>query len=331
MIEETQAASSPAEVEDVFRGENVSHAEFSHYRQTGELPERFKPTAQAEAESADEPEETASEDLTEEVEAESAGDPEPPKDSQEKKRGAEQRIKQLLEQKKQLERDLEEARRPKQTQADPSPAPVIQGEPSPEDKNADGTPKFKTYEEYTKALARWEIRQELAEQQRIQAAQAQQRELTTKVDEARARYGDELDKVMVPTANRIMGDNSVTPAVKAMLNDSEVLPDVLFTIGSDPKTLSDFLQLPPGKQLRYIAAVESEIHAELSGESAQTRDENGKFTAKEPPAKQQTRAPKPPSPVGGGSSKAFDVSDESLSAEEWSRQRNADLNRRGRG
>jgi hypothetical protein len=37
--ETTQAASSTAEVEDVFRGEQPSLDEFSRYRQTGELPE----------------------------------------------------------------------------------------------------------------------------------------------------------------------------------------------------------------------------------------------------------------------------------------------------
>ena len=47
-------------------------------------------------------------------------------------------------------------------------------------------------------------------------------------------------------------------------------------------------------------------------------------------ARKTTSAPKPPSPVGGGSSRAFDVSDESLSADAWFHKRNADLARRGK-
>jgi hypothetical protein len=44
-----------------------------------------------------------------------------------------------------------------------------------------------------------------------------------------------------------------------------------------------------------------------------------------PAARTTTSAPKPPSPVGGGSSRAFDVGDESLSADAWFHQRNRQL------
>ena len=49
-----------------------------------------------------------------------------------------------------------------------------------------------------------------------------------------------------------------------------------------------------------------------------------------PIEKKTTKAPKPPAPVGGSSSRAFDVSDESTSADEWFRRRNADLKRRSK-
>ena len=46
MAEQTQAASSPAEV-DVFRGETPTLAEYNAYRDKGEVPERFKPAESA--------------------------------------------------------------------------------------------------------------------------------------------------------------------------------------------------------------------------------------------------------------------------------------------
>ena len=47
-------------------------------------------------------------------------------------------------------------------------------------------------------------------------------------------------------------------------------------------------------------------------------------------APRKTSAPKPPSPVGGGSSRVWDVNDESGDATEWMHRRNADLKRRGK-
>ena len=51
---ETQAVSSPAEAADPFEGQTPTLAEFNEYRNSGELPERFKP-AVAESAPADDP------------------------------------------------------------------------------------------------------------------------------------------------------------------------------------------------------------------------------------------------------------------------------------
>jgi hypothetical protein len=71
----------------------------------------------------------------------------------------------------------------------------------------------------------------------------------------------------------------------------------------------------PFKALDYIAVTENLIREELA--------KGGKGESEAPERK--TTAPKPPSPVSGASSRAFDVSDESLSAEEWARKRNAQI------
>jgi len=56
--------------------------------------------------------------------------------------------------------------------------------------------------------------------------------------------------------------------------------------------------------------------------------EKQKPSEKAPEPKKSTWTAKPPSPVGGTSSRSFDVSDESLSPEEWMRKRNAQLERK---
>ena len=79
-----------------------------------------------------------------------------------------------------------------------------------------------------------------------------------------------------------------------MLLDSDVLPDFLFTVGSDPAELAKFTKMAqenPGKALRYIALTESLIAEELEGKTAKPADVT--------PDKPKTQAPKPPSEAGG--------------------------------
>jgi hypothetical protein len=104
---------------------------------------------------------------------------------------------------------------------------------------------------------------------------------------------------------------------------------VLYTIGSDDAELAKFIEMAkanPNKAIRYVAKVESLIADELAKpKETPARAENGQFKPNAP-EKKSTSAPKPPSPVNnGGHSRAFDPSDDSLSPEEWMRQRNKAL------
>lgn len=290
MPEETLVEAAPSvATENIPEIPRSGTSEYAQWRLDGTLPEKKQPEP-ADSATAEEP--------TERAGAEPATQQEKPR----RKPDAEARIKSLTDRIKQLE--SQQGSSAKETPAESSPAKPAtqkqqfdQKEPTTEDKNADGTPRFTTYEEYTKALARWEIRQEMAEQRRQDSMQAQQRELDTKVSDARARYGDQLDAVLAPTVTRIMGDASVVPTIKAMLNDSDVLPDLLYTLGSDQKALDNFLKMPPGKQIRYLAALESGIQTELS---TSTRNDKGQFakTAETPAKRGPESAPEPPLEIG---------------------------------
>lgn len=335
------AESSAAEVEDVFRGENPSFDEFNSYRQTGELPDRFKPADIADPAPADAPQQTAvtPEDDEEPSESDPDSEPEESQEQPPKGSGAEKRIKQLLAEKKELQRKLEAAAKP-DVKSDPSPAQANQ-QPQPQtykdwfktfdpDKWVEDFAKANPLLSYERANAAMtdhlgDVRDHFRriEDQR----QSQQQEITSKVTDARARYGEKFDEVLGPTLNTIVSDAQINPTVKAMLNDSDVVADLLYTIGSDPKTLSDFVAMAknnPGKALRYIAVVENGIIEELSNGKEEPASEKA-------PEVKKTSAPKPPAPVSGASSRAFDVSDESLSADEWARKRTADIERRKKG
>ena len=153
-----------------------------------------------------------------------------------------------------------------------------------------------SYEDATAAMADHlgDVREDF--RARGERERAQMLEISAKVAEAKTRYPN-YDEVINPAVDAILGDKEIVGVVKAMLNDSEVLPDLMFTIGSKPEELASFVKMAknePGKALRYIALTESLIREEL---------ENAKSGASEKvvvtPAKPQTQAPKPPAEVGG--------------------------------
>jgi hypothetical protein len=340
MSEQTQAASSPAEVADVFNGENVSMHEYNKYRQTGEVPERFKPSEAAPAEPTDAEEQGAEQEDTDDS-ADSAA-----KDAQEKpnkrRPDVEARFKQLTDTIKDLKAQLDAAK-PRETPADSSTAKPEQppqnykewrktfDEEKWIDQYAAENPE-KSFVQATAAMADYlgDVREQFSrlEQQRNEQAKA----FSSKVDDARQRYGESFDSTVAPAAKAIATSLGDTP-VSRMLNESDYLPDILFTLGGDETAMQDFIRISkenPGKAMRYIATLENEIAVELESASADTgeRNDKGQFTSKESPAKPKTSAPKPPTPVSGAASSAFDVSDESLSPEEWMRKRNEDLRKR---
>lgn len=316
--ETTQAASSPAEVEDVFRGAQPTVGEFSHYRETGEVPARFKPAVT----------ESASDDAQEETEEAEAEEPEPepesaPEETQEPKPKSkrDKRIQQLLDETNDLKRKLAEKQDVK-SESSTAPAPqYTRSKPTADDKKQDGTPKFESYEDFVEDLADWKAEQRWETAKREQMHRDAQTALQKQVDEARSRY-DDVDEVIFPAAKTI-NEAKIPQAVKEVFAQSDLFIDLCYVVGSDPDELKKFISLAqtnPRAAIGKVFEYERGIREELSKGS----DDKGK---KAPEKK--TNAPKPPSPVGGASSRAFDVSDEGLSAEEWMRKRTVDLQKRG--
>ncbi len=315
--ETTQAASSPAEV-DVFNGETPTLDEYNQYRQSGEVPARFKPAEPAESATDDDPEET-DESEAEEPEPATESDPE---ETQELKPKTAKRIQQLLEKNKELERKLAE----KDVKTEPSPVKpepqFTRAKPTAEDKDDKGNPKYSTYEDFVEDLADWKAEQRVETAKREQREQEAQRALKLTLDEARTRYED-ADDVIFPAAQTI-NEAKIPLAVKEVVAGSDLFIDLCYVIGSDPDELKKFISLAqtnPRAAIGKVFEYERGIREELSP----ARDDKGKFTA---PESKKTTAPKPPSPVGGATTRAFDVSDESLSPEEWARKRTADLAKR---
>ena len=317
MNEETVAAASSAEV-DVFEGKNVSMEEYTRYRQDGVLPDRLKVAEEAGPAPADTSKATTE---GEDPEPEPESDPEDTQELPQKGSGAEKRIKQLLAEKKELQRQIAEKQ---DVKTESSPAPVVNAptrpKPTPEDKNSDGSSKYETYEDFTEDKTDWQAEQREVKQKREYEQQEGQKALQSKLEEARTRYED-ADEVIFPASQAIQ-NAQIPQAVKEVFGQSDVFIDLCYVVGSDPEELKRFISLAQNNPRAAIGRVfeyERGIKDELSKASA------GKGEA---PVSKTTKAPTPPSPVGGASSRAFDTSDESLSPDAWARKRTAEVQRR---
>ena len=140
-------------------------------------------------------------------------------------------------------------------------------------------------------------RDDQAHQQRVQEARAEN------------RYPDWEQHVRNVTASGVdIGDREAA-FIKSLPNSA----DVVYYLQS---------------HINETAALRRMSNHEVTRTLIEISHKAARPSAREAP--RTTKAPKPPSPVGGSSSRAFDVNDESLSNNEWMRMRNADLKRRGK-
>ena len=278
--------SSTAPIMEVNRGPlvNLTPEQRTKFRTTGELPE----LAKVEAPPASE--------VKQESRAGESGTPERQAQQQAKpKKTAEERI-------AELEATIEKIRKGAEAKRQPSPEPKPQAKapeqytrpkPTTEDKTADGKPKYETYDDYIEDLADWKAEQREAKSAREREERKLSEAFQSKIEEARKRYPN-LDEVVQPAVDSILADKAIPPAVKEVLNESDVLPDLLFTIASDEAEMQKFMEMArktPGKAIRFIALTESLIAEELTKAAKPAAE----------PVKPKTSAPKPPAEVGGSS------------------------------
>ena len=127
-------------------------------------------------------------------------------------------------------------------------------------------------------------------QQRQEAAQ---KEMQTRLDAAKSRYGEGSDATIVEAAKAIFQDQQIPGAIREVLNESDVLIDVLYTLGKDAEGLAEFVELAkskPGAAMRKAVLVEKLVSEELgkggssAGETPE-RGADGKFVSQKPPEK----------------------------------------------
>jgi hypothetical protein len=302
---ESSPAATPQETPQVTEAPKIPTGgpEYLEWRKTGKLPSaESAPAKESDGEKPEKP----------------APAPEAGKPPQEKKRSnAESRLEEILSdlrtagltpsELKTFKREL------KQEQAKAAPEPPAKPPAS-----------VKKLEDYDSVEAYLEDLSDRKAAQRLEAyiageqKKAEQKVISDKLAEAKKRYGDEAEDQIRSTARDVFNDDGIPMAVKAMANDSPVLVDLMYVMGSNADELADFVSLAksnPGAAIRKLVLVEKLVQEELArggtpktangnGDAPQ-RDETGKFL----PAKKTTSAPPPPRETSGRSSPPPDESE----------------------
>lgn len=157
-------------------------------------------------------------------------------------------------------------------------------------------------DKYFEELADYKATKAIEGDRQRRAAETQQRDLQEKVTAAEKRYGETAKTTIDSTAKTIFNDAALSPLVKGMVNDSPVLVDLLYALGSKGDDLADFVSSAksnPTSAVRKLVLIEKLVIEELAkgGMKAETdRTEDGKFKA---PEKKTTTAPPPPTEVSG--------------------------------
>ena len=250
-------------------------------------------------EGVDAPEETVEQATQQPVEPTETGE-EPQPESESQKSGFQQRISELVNQRKAAEQQAEYWRQQAQQAQKPQepPAEPEQGAPVPD--------SFRTYEEYLGALADFKVEQRLSAREQERQQQERQRQLemsrhqdaqtfASKAAEARSRYPD-FD-VVVGNPNTPITETMVTAFARV-----ENGADVAYQLASNPTEAFRVSQLSPELQMLEI----------------------GRMSA----AKASRVPPAAVSPVQGATGGPRDPM--KLSADEWAKLRNEEIRKRGR-
>lgn len=327
-------------------------AAYQHWRQTGEIKQakESKPTKDAEPapakQSPADAEQAEGKSAASEAEHKTQEKPKPQRSE------AATRLEELLAdikragltpaELKTFKREAAAQAKQSETTAQP---PAQQPEPLKKPKLAD----FQSWEEFEAARDKYDeqrttqaIQRAIQEDRAQQAQRAAAEQAAAKLAEAKQRYGAEAEPAILATNQRIFNDQSIHPAVKGLINDSPVIADLLYVMGSKPEDFDEFVKLAqtnPGQAIRKVVLLESLVTDELKKQqtatatngnaNGQARDESGQFVKAAPPAKPVKEAPPPATEVSGKSSPPKDALEAAFDRDDFRAFRN-EANRQDR-
>lgn len=330
----SEATPAVAEVHDPFNGQSPSFEEFSKFRETGEVPERFKPAAPEPKPAATEQEAKPAEDKgTSEAEQEQkqereqdgkfkAKDKEPLFSADQQKAFDRAFAKREAKLRREFEEQIAALKTSSTTQATaPAKEPTKEAattEPQPPE-----IPDITTFpgsaEEFQKALKEYPAKLAAylkAQSEHEASVKSLQKRLADSEAAARKEHADFQDQFDGLVADVESGEEPKLPqeVLKAIAEETDDPHGITYHLAANRDEYRRLAELTPNQALKEVLKLEFKLQREKEAAKAKPAQE---------PKPRQTSAPAPPEPVGArATAKAFDVNDESLSADEWAKKRN---------
>ena len=328
----SEATPAVAVEQDPFQGQEPSFEEFSEFRATGKVPERFKPAETAPPAASQEEAKPVEDKGTSEAEQEAK--PERAEDGKFKAKETKEPLftpeqqkafdKAFARREAKLRREFEEqlaAKTSSNTQgAAPAKEPTKEAastEPQPPE-IPDITTFAGTAEEFQKALkdypaqlaAYLEAKRTHEESQKSLAKRLAESEANAR--KSHADFQEQFDSLIADVES---GEEPKLPqhVLKALAEDTDDPHSVSYYLATNREEYRRLAELTPNQALKEVLKLEFKLQREKEAAKAPAQE----------PKPRQTSAPAPPEPVGArATAKAFDVSDESMSADEWAKKRN---------
>ncbi len=228
--------------------------------------------------------EVTEEEDKEELDTDDADDAESDDEQPQKKpRGLMKRVEKLVGERNALRTELETLRQRVEATQDAVAKEVVSDTfEQPKPKFAD----FDTLEDYTEALTEWKLDKrefDREQQKRVEVAKSEIQAVVQTWEEREAAtkkvYRD-YHTVVTPQA---IAEVQPSDAARAFIIDSEVGPEVLYSILGDDEMAAKFADASPAKQVRMLAQLEADL-----------------APAKEEKKATVSAAPQPPSRLGKG-------------------------------
>ena len=206
--------------------------------------------------------------------------------------------------------ELETAREADRKRIEELEKGVKKEEPKPK---ADDEPKLEDFTDehlYLKALAKWEVKQEMKAEREAQEREAEQAETRAifdahnqKISAARAKY-DDFDEtvnesVKTPWQSNSRADVIASQAFQVGLIESENGGELIYYLGKHPEELDKLAGLSPARIQMAIGRIADKLE-EQEEESEETE---GEEPAEEEEEKPRKKLPTPITPVGKGSAR----------------------------
>lgn len=262
---------------------------YSKWRLTGEVAKKPKKETSASSHHSAEAESGSEHGSAPDEAEDDAPASEPGKKQEHRKGTAESRLSQILadlkraglspSELKTFKREAQQAppaAQPPAQQTSVNPPPQQQPKPLTEPKLED----FKTWDEFNAAQRSYADQRMDSRFQEMLAQHQVQQQANQRLVEAKQRYGDEAEGQIRSAASSLFGDQSIHPVIKGVVNESPVIADLLYVMGSNADELQQFIQVArtnPGEALRRAVVLEQIVKDELS-KRAHNGDSSGGIT-----------------------------------------------------